>query len=251
MQSVNIQRVFMVLAASASLAVLSACQQQAEEPKALKLETQEQRISYGIGVRLANNMKNDGLNVDPTAFAAGLQDALDGNEPKLTEEEFNTEMMAFQQKVQEQQQAEAQAAAQANLEAGQAFLEENKAREGVQVTDSGLQYEVLTAGTGASPTPEDAVEVHYKGTLIDGTVFDSSYDRGQPVTFGVTQVIPGWTEALQLMQEGAKYKLYIPSDLAYGANGAGQVIGPNSTLVFEVELLSIVKSEDDSASSEE
>ena len=143
----------------------------------------------------------------------------------------------------EEQAANTQALAEANAAAGAAFLEENAAREGVMTTESGLQYEVVEAGDGASPSAEDSVEVHYRGTLIDGTEFDSSYARGEPVTFGVTQVIPGWTEALQLMQVGSKYKLFIPSELAYGPGGAGGRIGPNSTLIFDVELLSIPSQE--------
>ena len=156
-------------------------------------------------------------------------------------------MQRFQTEQQEKQQAAAAQAAATNAAAGQAFLAENAGREGVTVTESGLQYEVLQAGEGASPGPEDTVEVHYRGTLVDGTEFDSSYGRGQTVQFGVTQVIPGWTEALQLMQVGSKYRLVIPPELAYGAGGAGQTIGPNSTLVFEVELVSIVEAEEEAA----
>jgi len=152
-------------------------------------------------------------------------------------------MMAFQEKMQAERDGEQATVAAGNSEAGAAFLAENAQRDGVTVTESGLQYEVVVAGSGASPGVDDQVEVHYRGTLIDGTVFDSSYDRGQTVTFGVTQVIAGWTEALQLMQAGATYKLYIPSDLAYGAGGAGQIIGPNATLIFDVELVAIVAPE--------
>jgi FKBP-type peptidyl-prolyl cis-trans isomerase len=185
-------------------------------------------------------MVADGMVMDVDAYALGMRDAFEGAEARLTEEEINAEMMAFQEKVEAEREAAQAQVAEGNAEAGAAFLAENAQREGIVVTDSGLQYEVVTAGDGASPGPDDQVEVHYRGTLIDGTVFDSSYDRGQTVTFGVTQVIPGWTEALQLMKEGDKYNLYIPSDLAYGAGGAGQVIGPNSTLIFEVELIKIL-----------
>lgn len=188
---------------------------------------------------MGERMKSDGmtLDVDAYAYATGMRDAFEGAEAKLTDEEINAEMMAFQEKMQAEQQA-AQAA----------FLAENAARDGITVTESGLQYEVIEVGEGAKPTATDTVEVHYRGTLIDGTEFDSSYSRGQTVSFGVSQVIPGWTEALQLMSEGAKYKLYIPSDLAYGPAGAGQTIGPNATLIFDVELVSIVS---DEASSDE
>ena len=137
--------------------------------------------------------------------------------------------------------AEAAKAGEANKQIGEAFLSENAKREGIKVTESGLQFEVLTEGNGATPAASDKVEVHYTGKLIDGTVFDSSVERGGPAMFGVTQVIPGWVEALQLMKEGDKWRLYIPSDLAYGSQGAGGIIGPNSTLIFDVELLRVIK----------
>lgn len=206
----------------------------------MTLDTPEKRLSYGIALRMSERMVADGMVMDVDAYALGMRDAFEGAEARLTEEEINAEMMAFQEKVEAEREAAQAQVAEGNAEAGAAFLAENAQREGIIVTDSGLQYEVVTAGDGASPGPDDQVEVHYRGTLIDGTVFDSSYDRGQTVTFGVTQVIPGWTEALQLMKEGDKYNLYIPSDLAYGAGGAGQVIGPNSTLIFEVELIKIL-----------
>ena len=219
---------------------LIACQEQAKEPAPVTLDTPEKRLSYGIALRMSERMVADGMVMDVDAYALGMRDAFEGAEARLTEEEINAEMMAFQEKVEAEREAAQAQVAEGNAEAGAAFLAENAQREGIVVTDSGLQYEVVTAGDGASPGPDDQVEVHYRGTLIDGTVFDSSYDRGQTVTFGVTQVIPGWTEALQLMKEGDKYNLYIPSDLAYGAGGAGQVIGPNSTLIFEVELIKIL-----------
>lgn len=219
---------------------LIACQEQAKEPAPVTLDTPEKRLSYGIALRMSERMVADGMVMDVDAYALGMRDAFEGAEARLTEEEINAEMMAFQEKVEAEREAAQAQVAEGNAEAGAAFLAENAQREGIIVTDSGLQYEVVTAGDGASPGPDDQVEVHYRGTLIDGTVFDSSYDRGQTVTFGVTQVIPGWTEALQLMKEGDKYNLYIPSDLAYGAGGAGQVIGPNSTLIFEVELIKIL-----------
>ena len=225
------------------LAALVACQEQAKEPEPMTLDTPEKRLSYGVALRMGERMVADGMTMDVDAYALGMKDAFEGAEPRLTEEEITAEMMAFQERMQAEREAEQELLSAGNAEAGAAFLAENAQREGVVVTDSGLQYEVIEAGTGASPGTDDQVEVHYRGTLIDGTVFDSSYDRGETVTFGVTQVIAGWTEALQLMQEGAKYKLYIPSDLAYGAGGAGQLIGPNSTLVFEVELIDVVEPE--------
>lgn len=223
--------------------VLAACQEQAKEPDPVTLDTPEKRLSYGIALRMGERMKTDGMNLDVDAYSLGMRDAFDGAEAKLTDEEINAEMMAFQQKVEAEREAEREALATGNAEAGAAFLEENAKREGVMVTESGLQYEVIEPGEGDSPGLDDQVEVHYRGTLIDGTEFDSSYSRGQTVTFGVTQVIAGWTEALQLMKEGAKYKLFIPSDLAYGPAGAGQMIGPNSTLIFDVELVDVVDAE--------
>lgn len=218
---------------------LVACDQPTESTE-MSLESQDQRISYGIALNMGRRMKAEGVPLDADAFAEGIRDAISGAEAKMTDEEINAEMMAMQEKMQAEQEAEMQAAASANVEVGQAYLAENAAAEGVQVTASGLQYRVVKEGNGAQPTSADSVQVHYEGRLINGTVFDSSYSRGEPVTFGVTQVIPGWTEALQLMSEGAEYELTIPSDLAYGAGGAGGAIGPNEVLIFKVELLSVV-----------
>jgi len=203
------------------------------------LETTPQRLSYGIAYGLGARMLQDSVPIDMDAFTAGMRDALGGVEPRLTEEEISAEMQAYQEKAVAEQQAAQAAVGEANLAAASVFLAENAAKEGVVVTESGLQYEVLEAGDGALPTAEDTVEVHYRGTLMDGTEFDSSYSRNQTASFGVTQVISGWVEALQLMPVGSKWKLVIPSDLAYGAGGAGAIIGPNATLVFEVELISI------------
>lgn len=243
MLRMNRSRAATFLMAPLLVGALSACQEPAKEPEPMTLDTPEKRLSYGIALRMGERMVADGMTLDVDAYALGMRDAFDGAEPRLTEEEVTAEMMAFQEKLQAERDAEQEVLSAGNAEAGAAFLAENAQREGVIVTDSGLQYEILEPGTGASPGTEDQVEVHYRGTLIDGTEFDSSYGRGQTVTFGVTQVIAGWTEALQLMKEGAKYKLYIPSDLAYGAGGAGQLIGPNSTLVFEVELIDVVEAE--------
>jgi len=231
---------------------LQACNQQSA-PEAgsatteVVLQDSTQRLSYGIAYGLGQRMAADGVPMDIPAFSAGLQDALDGAQPRMTEEEIQEEMMAYQQSAMEEQQALAAAAAEANQAAAEAFLTENATREGVVVTESGLQYEVMEAGEGASPGPEDTVEVHYRGTLVDGTEFDSSYKRGETVTFGVGQVITGWTEALQLMSPGAKWNLYIPADLAYGPGGAGNLIGPNAALVFEVELIKVVSEQEEAA----
>lgn len=244
------------LALVATVALQACNQQSAPEPEAesatdeVALEDSSQRLSYGIAYGLGQRMAADSVPMDVPAFTAGLQDALDGSEPRMTEEEIQEEMTAYQQRAMEEQQAQAAAAAEANQAAAEAFLAENAAREGVVVTESGLQYEVIEAGEGANPGPEDTVEVHYRGTLVDGTEFDSSYKRGETVSFGVSQVIAGWTEALQLMSPGAKWNLYIPSELAYGPGGAGNLIGPNAALVFEVELINIAKPEAEDAAEE-
>lgn len=225
------------------LVSLQACNEQAATPEnaadAVTLESTEQRLSYGIAFGLGKRMLQDAMPIDADAFSAGLSDALEGGEGRMTQEEIAAEMQAYQEKMVAEQQVTQAALGEANLVAATAFLEQNQAREGVVVTESGLQYEVIEAGKGAKPGPEDTVEVHYRGTLIDGTEFDSSYGRGETVTFGVGQVIAGWTEALQLMAVGSKYKLAIPSELGYGAGGAGQLIGPNAALIFDVELISI------------
>jgi len=226
---------------------LQACNQQpgSGEPAAapadspLVLETQAQRLSYSIAYGMGHRLSADSIPLDAAAFTAGIRDGADGNEPRMTQEEITAELTAYQQEMMARQEEAQMAAGEANRVASEGFLAENAAREGVTVTESGLQYEILEAGDGPIPGPEDTVEVHYRGTLVDGTEFDSSYGRGETVTFGVGQVIAGWTEALQLMPTGSKWKLAIPSDLAYGAAGAGQRIGPDAALVFEVELVSI------------
>ncbi len=206
----------------------------------VKLESNLDSVSYAIGHLVgANNLKQlesapGGTDLDVTIMSAAFTAASKVEEAKMTEEEANVLVQAYFQSAGERK-------GQTNLEEGNAFLEENKAREGVITTESGLQYEVLTEGTGAKPTAQDKVRVHYHGTLIDGKVFDSSVDRGEPATFGVGQVIPGWTEVLQLMPVGSKWKVYIPSALGYGERGAGGDIGPNAALIFEVELLEIVE----------
>ena len=223
---------------------LQACNQQpapetVDSAAAVTLEDSNQRLSYGIAFGLGQRMAADGVQMDVDAFSAGLRDAMEGSEPRMTQEEIQAEMQAYQERAMAEQQAAITAAGEANEATSAAFLAENGAREGVVTTESGLQYEVLEAGEGASPGADDTVEVHYRGTLVDGTEFDSSYKRGETVSFGVSQVIAGWTEALQLMSPGAKWKLFIPSDLAYGPAGAGNLIGPNAALVFEVELVAV------------
>ena len=233
------------IAIAALVAGLQGCNQQsgpAGEAE-VALVTPPKRLSYGFAYRMGQRMQADGMTLDADAYSAGMRDAMAGTDSRLTDEEINAEMVAFQERMEAEQQANQAALAEANAAAAAAFLAENAGRDGVVVTDSGLQYEVIEAGEGALPGADDTVEVHYRGTLIDGTEFDSSYSRGQTVTFGVGQVIAGWTEALQLMPAGSKWKLYIPSELAYGAGGAGQLIGPNAALVFDVELISIPSKE--------
>ena len=174
-------------------------------------------------------------------FANGVAAVYEGKKPEMTYEQAKQTVQEFFMQLEQEMQAANQKAAKQNREIGEAFLSENAKREGVKTTASGLQYEVLESGNGAQPTANDRVEVHYTGKLIDGTVFDSSVERGVPATFGVTQVIPGWVEALQLMHEGDQWRLYIPSDLAYGPNGAGGLIGPDTTLIFDVQLLRVIK----------
>lgn len=207
------------------------------------METKElDRISYALGLSMGNNFKNSGIEtIDVKDFADGVAAVFDGAKPKMSYDEAKEEIRKFFEAMEARQQEAAVQMGKVNQEAGEAFLKENKTRENVKTTVTGLQYEVLEEGTGISPEPGDQVTVHYTGKLIDGTVFDSSVERGEPATFGVTQVIPGWVEALQLMKEGAKWRLFIPSNLAYGPNGAGGVIGPNSTLIFDVELIKVIK----------
>jgi FKBP-type peptidyl-prolyl cis-trans isomerase FklB len=201
----------------------------------LVLKNQKEKTSYIIGMDIGNNLKKQSIDVDPNILAKGVKDALAGGKPLLTEQEIRETMTAFQKEMMAKQEV----VAKKNKEQGDAFLAENKKKEGVKTLPSGLQYKVIKAGTGKKPKLSETVMAHYRGTLIDGTEFDSSYKRGQPATFQVSGVIPGWTEALQLMEEGAKWQLFIPSNLAYGERGAGGVIGPNATLVFEIELISI------------
>jgi FKBP-type peptidyl-prolyl cis-trans isomerase FklB len=204
------------------------------------LTTDKQKASYAIGMNVGSGMKRQGIDIDTAALVQGLKDALAGNKPLMTEDEARAAIMKLQTEMQAQAQAKAKQEGEANQKEGATFLAANKGKEGVVTLPSGLQYKILKEGTGAKPTAADSVVCNYRGTLINGTEFDSSYKRGEPATFPVGGVIKGWTEALQLMPVGSKWQLYIPSDLAYGPRGTpGGPIGPNSTLIFEVELLSI------------
>jgi FKBP-type peptidyl-prolyl cis-trans isomerase len=207
------------------------------------LESVDQRLSYMVGVNVATQFLRDGIDFDVDAMILAIQDVKAGNESRVSEEQNRQTIQELQARVQAKQQAAYEAASAENKAAGEAYLAENSQKEGVMTTDSGLQYKEVVAGDGDTPTAADTVTVHYKGTLIDGTVFDSSYERGQPASFPVNGVIPGWIEALQLMNVGDKFELAIPSDLAYGSRGTGDVIGPDTTLLFEVELLEIVQPE--------
>jgi FKBP-type peptidyl-prolyl cis-trans isomerase len=206
-----------------------------------ELKTVEEKTSYALGLDVGMSFRRLPIELDMPSFFAGIEDMLKGSRPRLTQEEFAETMKAFQASLQAKA-AEAQAGAgEENMKAGAAFLAKNSMKKGVVTTDSGLQYTVLAEGSGAMPKRSDVVTVHYTGTLIDGSVFDSSVERGEPASFPVGGVIPGWTEGLQLMKVGGKYKLFVPAELAYGERGAGDVIGPNATLIFEVELLGIGK----------
>ncbi len=223
------------------LSATAVCAQDAQVKASPAFVNQTDKVSYAIGVDIAGNFKKQGIDINPAQFAKGLADAWAGGKVLLNDEEVKATLMAFQSELKAKMQEKAKVAGDKNKLDGEQFLAANKAKPGVMTTASGLQYKVVKEGSGAKPTPEDTVSVHYKGTLLDGTEFDSSYKRNQPATFAVKGVIPGWTEALQLMNVGSTYQLFIPSNLAYGERGAGATIGPNSTLVFEVELLSIEK----------
>jgi FKBP-type peptidyl-prolyl cis-trans isomerase FklB len=204
------------------------------------LTTTKEKASYAIGMNLGGGLHRQNVDVDSAALVQGLKDALAGGKTLLTDDEARAALMQLQKEMQEKMQAKAAAEGEANKKEGEAFLAANKTKEGVVTLPSGLQYKILTPGSGPKPTPTDSVVCNYKGTLINGTEFDSSYKRGEPATFPVTGVIKGWTEALQLMPVGSKWQLFVPADLAYGPRGTpGGPIGPNATLIFEVELISI------------
>lgn len=205
----------------------------------LALKTQKDKVSYAIGVNIGKSLHKDAVEVDPAIFIRGMKDALASGKLLLTDEEMKGTLDILQAQLRKRQEELTQEAADTNKKAGDAFLAENKAKPGVVTLPSGLQYKVITEGTGPKPAATDSVVCNYRGTLLNGTEFDSSYKRGQPATFPVNGVIKGWTEALQLMPVGSKWQLFVPPDLAYGNRGVGSDIGPDATLIFEVELLSI------------
>lgn len=210
---------------------------EAAEKKAL--QSQRDKVSYSIGLDIGNNLKRQSIDVDPDIISQGIKDILAGNEPLMTEQEIVETMMTLQKELMVKQAEKVKQIAEKNKTAGEAFLAENKKKEGVITLPSGLQYKIIKEGAGKTPKLTDTVTVHYRGTFIDGTEFDSSFKRGEPATFPVNGVIAGWTEALQLMKEGSIWQLFIPSNLAYGDKGAGSVIEPNSVLIFDVELISL------------
>lgn len=203
------------------------------------LKSDQDKISYMVGYQIGSNFKRDGLDVDTNMMLVGMKEALAGTKSTLSPEESQKLMQDLQKNLQAKAESKRKAEGEKNAAEGKKFLAENGKKSGVKTLPSGLQYKVITEGKGDSPKATDTVSTNYKGTLIDGTEFDSSYKRGQPAKFPVNGVIKGWTEALQMMKPGAKWQLFVPSDLAYGDRGAGELIGPNATLLFEVELLSI------------
>jgi FKBP-type peptidyl-prolyl cis-trans isomerase FkpA len=237
-----INKKLLVIGLISSVAMVGCNKETAKQDDVVKLDTLEQKVNYIVAQNMALNLQQSGLTIEPGAFAQGLRDIHNGVESRLTDEEKEVVMQTFQEQAMAKHEEELRKLSDSNLAEGQAYLETNQAKEGVQVTDSGLQYRVLTEGDGVKPSETDTVSVHYSGKLIDGTEFDSSYGRGEPVNFPVNGVIAGWTEALQLMPQGSKWELVIPSDLAYGPGGNGP-IPPNAVLVFEVELLEVKASD--------
>jgi len=232
---------------SAAPAPTATAASEGAQPKAMPTSTSEsppiktpkEAMGYSLGVGAAQNLKHLGVDVDADAMIRGIRDVYAGSKLALSEEDLQAAAREFQNEILKKQAEAAAAAGDANRKEGDAFLAANKTKEGVVVLPSGLQYKIIKAGDGKKPAETDTVEVNYRGTLINGTEFDSSFKRGVPATFKVNQVIPGWVEALKLMPVGSKWQLFVPSDLAYGPRAMGPLIGPNSTLIFEVELLSV------------
>ncbi|AHE66750.1 FKBP-type peptidyl-prolyl cis-trans isomerase N-terminal domain-containing protein [Legionella oakridgensis] len=210
---------------------------------ASSLTTDTDKLSYSIGIDLGKNFKRQGIEINPQAMVQGLQDGISGNKQQLTEEQMKDVLTKFQRDLMTKRTAEYNKKAEDNKKKGEEFLEQNKSKEGVVTLPSGLQYKILKAGDGQKPVKEDTVTVEYTGRLINGEVFDSTEKNGKPASFKLSQVIPGWTEALQLMPAGSVWEVYVPSDLAYGSRSVGGPIGPNETLIFKIHLISVKKSD--------
>lgn len=242
---IKISRKILAAAVLISLITTGGTASAANTPdRAANADTAFNKLSYAIGMSMAHDLKSMDMNeIDYDDFMAGMISVLENTPQRITDDEARSTIRAFLSAVEEQRRTAASNQARINAEEGENFLTENGKRTQVVTTPSGLQYEVLKEGDGPMPSTGDKVTVHYTGRLLNGKVFDSSVDRGEPTTFGVNQVIPGWTEALMMMKQGSKWRLFIPSSLAYGPNGAGGVIGPNATLIFDVELLKVDKAE--------
>jgi FKBP-type peptidyl-prolyl cis-trans isomerase FklB len=225
---------FIVIAIVLSLFSSEVIAQKKRAPK-----TKKEKLSYSIGVNIGKNMKMQGVTLDQGLFTQGIKDGLSDAKTAMSDVDMEATLTAFQQEMMNKMQTKQKIDGEKNAKEGEAFLEANKNKEGVVTLPSGLQYKIIKSGDGPKPAKDQKVKCHYRGTLIDGTEFDSSYKRGEPTEFGVGEVIKGWTEALQLMPVGSKWQLFIPANLAYGTNGAGQTIGPNAALIFDVELIAI------------
>jgi len=232
-------RTAIIAVACFGLFSIQACSQQTEQGSVMDVKNPKDKISYSIGASIGKNLKEQKADITPEILLMGLKDAFTGATTTLTDREMGEVLGQYQQEMMAKSQVESQKKGDVNKVKGEKFLAENKNAKGITTTASGLQYSVITEGAGAKPSATSTVKVHYTGKLLDGTTFDSSVDRGEPVEFPLNGVIPGWTEGLQLMNKGAKYKFYIPANLAYAERGAGNSIGPNETLVFDVELLEI------------
>jgi FKBP-type peptidyl-prolyl cis-trans isomerase FklB len=226
-------------APAAKPATAPAAKPAAASGQTMELKTQKDKLSYAVGMEMGMGVKAQGLEIDPALLAQGIKDAISGAKPLMSEDELRTVITGLQEEMKQKQMQAMEAAATENKKTGDAYLAENGKKDGVTTLPSGLEYKVITAGAGKKPSETDTVLCNYKGTFIDGTEFDSSEHAGKPVPFEINKVIPGFKEALQLMAVGSKWQIVVPSSLAYGERGAGGVIGPNSTLIFDVELVSI------------
>lgn len=225
-----------LLAAALSIVFVAGCVNAGDDTA---LKNEKDKVSYSIGLSIGNNFKGQSVDINPDILLKGIKDALSGSKSLMTEKEIQETMTAFQKEMAVKQAERMKALAEKNKKEGEAFLAANKNKEGVKTTASGLQYKIIKDGNGQMPKTTDTVTVNYSGTLIDGTEFDSSYKRGEPASFPLNGVIPGWIEAMQMMKVGSKWQLFLPTALAYGERGSGREIGPNAALVFEVELLSV------------